>query len=134
MKKSSKMGMLSWGVLTCCMALGIVGILTDIVIAENWVQVFKGKDHYFFYDKDSVRDIEKGIKEVYTAAKTQKSTSKYQNRIDCNNHKYAEGEVIGWVGEKEVYRNDWSRNGWQWSPITEKNLLSKVYKAVCSKK
>ncbi len=133
MGKSSKMGVLLWGVLMCCMTLGIVGILTDIVIAENWVLIGKGENNYY-YDKDSVIDIEKGIKEVYDASRSHKGTIKRQVRIDCGKRKYALGESISWVGEKEVYRNDWSRNGWQWFPITDNRLLSKVHKAVCTKK
>jgi hypothetical protein len=120
-------------ILFCCIASIAVGFIPAIGLAENWLLLRSGTENYY-YDKDSVVEVEKGIKEVYDASRSVKSTTKRQIRIDCGRRKFALGETVGWVGEREVSHFYWNKNGWVWVDITKDNFNPKLFKAVCRAK
>jgi hypothetical protein len=116
----------------------LIGFVPIICVAENWVLLRSGQGNYY-YDKDSLITIEKGIKEVWDASHNGYSLnglpkkSKRQVRIDCARHKFALGETVAWVGENEVAHFYWNKNGWVWSD-TRGKLNPKLFKAVCATK
>jgi hypothetical protein len=102
----------------------------DVGVAEKWIVLVSGKGDYC-YNKGSVIEIEKGIREVWDGIRSAKGFEKRQLRIDCARRKYAVGEAVGWFGETEIYHFYSHQNGWMWSDI-ENRLRPQLLEAVCT--
>jgi hypothetical protein len=109
-----------------------VAIAPDVGVAEEWVLLVSEKGNYY-YDKNSVIEIEKGVKEVWDGIRSAKGFEKRQLRIDCTRRKYAIGEAVGWFGETEIYHFYSHKNGWMWFDI-ESKLRPQLFEAVCTAK
>lgn len=98
--------------------------------AENWVTLTSARDSSYGYDKDSITTID-DLKQVYDGTVTRKGQMTRQIMVDCSKKKYAIGEVVQWVGDREISRTYWAKNGFVWFSPKNRNE-SKLISAVCS--
>lgn len=101
---------------------------------QSWVLVHKGKGSVpdFYYDENSLKNINQEIVEFNNLSANPKGYSVRQMLINCLKNEFAFGHVAIYIGEDEAPSQEFefNKNGWVWS-VPRDDMEKKLIKIAC---